>query len=197
MKLGRCVLVVVFSAGSAALGQSPAKSEPFHPAPQVNVLDAGTPKFILLPAPAQACPVSLEARQRGLTDMVRVRSGEQENDRAEKFRPTGRIRLLLGRDTGGRKIVSVTVTARGFSARGRIDRSANPGGADLRRTFTTTVGEADDGLYADLTLPGFTAVQSIKLESLNYGDGARLELSGSHFCTVAPDGVMLVAAADR
>jgi hypothetical protein len=42
-------------------------------------------------------------------------------------------------------------------------------------------------------LPGFTAVNSIKIEALEYADGSTRDLAGQRFCSVKPDPLMLVA----
>jgi hypothetical protein len=86
------------------------------------------------------------------------------------------------------------VTARGLSARGRIDRTATADSPDLRRTLSAAVSvESDGSMFADLAFAGFTSVRSIKLESIDYADGSALDLSQHRTCIVTPDLLMLTA----
>jgi hypothetical protein len=112
----------------------------------------------------------------------------------EEFKPTARIHLLLGKVGGDRQVAGVTVTARGLSARGRIDRTATADSPDLRRTLSAGVSvESDGSLYADLAFAGFTSVRSIKLESIDYADGSNMDLSQHRTSTVSPDMLMLIS----
>lgn len=147
----------------------------------------------------QACPVSLEARQSGMTDLVKVKKGErsQQEPNAETLsKPGQHIELIVPRAVDGNTIIGAVVTVRGLSARGRVARSADGNGAgDLRRTLEISFTPKDDkAISADLVLPGFTAVESIKLETLRYADGSSHDYSGQKLCTVAPNPLMLIAA---
>jgi len=138
------------------------------------------------------CPVSLKAKQGSGAGLVAVRG--RDAGKHEDFKPTARIHLLLGNIGGDRQVAGVTVTARGLSAHGRIDRASTPASPDLRRTLSAGVSVENDGsLFADLAFPGFTSVRSIKLESIDYADGTILDLSLHRTCTVTPDLLMLIA----
>ena len=142
---------------------------------------------------AKACPVSMTAKQASATEMVKVQSGQ--NPRPETLsKPGQRIRLfLMGLPKGGR--VFATVTVRGLSARGHVDRADAGDSPDLRRTLNVTfMPEDEKTVQAELILPGFTAVKSVKLEALEFSDGSTRDLGGMNACTVAPDPIMLVAA---
>jgi hypothetical protein len=139
-----------------------------------------------------ACPVSLQAKQGSGAGLVAVRG--RDAGKQEEFKPTARIHLLLGKIGGDRQVAGVTVTARGLSARGRIDRTATADSPDLRRTLSAGVSvESDGSLYADLAFAGFTSVRSIKLESIDYADGSNMDLSQHRTCTVSPDMLMLIS----
>jgi hypothetical protein len=135
----------------------------------------------------------MTAKQAGLTDRVKVRN-DQTPDADTLAKPGQRIRLFLtGLPKTGK--VSATVTVRGLSARGRMDRAANRGDSpDLRRTLNVTLTPEDEKTVgAELILPGFTAVKSVKLEALEFADGSTRDLAGVNVCTVAPDPLMLIA----
>jgi hypothetical protein len=143
--------------------------------------------------PPQACPVSMTAKQAGATEMVKVQKGP-DGKPEPPTKPGQRIRLFLGGLAKTGKITA-TVTVRGLSARGRIDRAADRGDSpDLRRTLNVTFTREDENtVVTELVLPGFTAVKSVKLEALEFADGSTRDLAGVNMCTVAPDPMMLVA----
>jgi hypothetical protein len=143
-------------------------------------------------APTQGCPVSMLASQAGATSLVKVQKGTPTQPETLS-RPGQRINLILNGVSTDSKIKGATITARGLTARERLDRtSSGPGASDVRRTMDVsfTVGESGT-LMAEITLPGFTAVKSIKLEALQFADGSTRDLAGAHLCTVTPDPVML------
>jgi hypothetical protein len=143
-------------------------------------------------ATPRACPVSVTAKQAGATEMVKVQKGP--DGKPETPTQTGqRIRLFVGGLAKTGK-VTATVTVRGRSARGRIDRAAAANSSDLRRTLNVTfTREDEESAWAELVLPGFTAVKSVKLEALEFADGTTRDLADASLCTVAPDPIMLVA----
>jgi hypothetical protein len=173
-------------AGSATSGT--AGSEPLPSTQQGMVL-------ITVPG-GQPCPVILQAKQGFGSGLVKVRHAP-DGQPEPAGKPGQHIHLIVtqfGDQTSASKLVGATVTARGLSARGRLDKASGSGSADLRRTLNVTFrADGDHSLTTELVLPGFTAVQSIKIESLEYADGSTRDLSGKKFCTVQPDPLMLVA----
>ncbi len=155
-------------------------------------LTASSQSLSLTLVPPQACPVSLVAKHAGATGMVKV--GRGQNPTPETMaKPGQRIRLFL---TGLAKTgkVNATVTVRGFSARGRIDKAVTSDASDLRRTMNVTFTREDEKtVWAELVLTGFTAVKSVKLDALQFADGTTRDFAGLNLCTVAPDPVMLIA----
>jgi len=117
-------------------------------------------------------------------------------------KPGQQIHLILGKISGADisdpgQIAGATVTVRGLSARGRLDRALDLMGndsSDLTRTVNARFSIENDGaVSADLSLPGFTSVNSIKLESLNLKDGSTWTLGSLKACVVTPDRIMLIA----
>ncbi len=179
MKTGVLLISTVFFAACSGFGQESAT----RPAGQSAVVTI---------VPAQTCPVSMRARQSGATDMVRVKEG-QNVDPETLTKPGQRIRLTVARPKDGRQIASATVTANGFTARDRIRRTDSSDASDTRRTLQVAFAAEDDGFAAQLVLPGFTAIQSVHLDSVTYTDGSTWKMADDQTCTVIPDFLMLVA----
>ena len=184
------VVAALLLSGSVVVAQQTATP------PAVQLANGNTVWFVNVPG-GQPCPVRLQARQSGMGDLVKTR--QTPDTQAESNpRPTQRIRLIINPLAGkapATAVVGATVTARGFSARARIDNASSSNApSDIRRTLNITFRtESDHSLSAELVLPGFTAVNSIKLETIEYADGSTRDLFGKKFCTVAPDPLMLVA----
>jgi hypothetical protein len=148
---------------------------------------------------AEACPVLMHAKQAGATDLIKVQRGPDARPETPEnlSKPGQRIHLMLSGLPATGKIIGATVTARGLSGRGHIDNAIATrasGTSDLRRTFDVKFTVQDDkSLSAELVLPGFTTVKSIKLEALQFADGSSRDFSGQQLCTVAPDPLLLVA----
>jgi hypothetical protein len=154
--------------------------------------------------PHPACPVAMQAKQGSGEGLVMVKKSQpdaESNGQKPSFRPAGHIRLIVSRMPGGNldfeQVERATITARGLSARSRIDRTpASMGGTtpDLHRTFDVTFSADNDGtLYADLDLPGFTSVQSIRIDKLALKDGSIWTLDSKQGCVAVPDPLMLIA----
>ena len=141
----------------------------------------------------QPCPVSLQAKQSGMTDMIKVKNGPDAQPEVPK--PSQHIHLIVSRIPGNPNITGATITVRGLSARGRAQNALAGGeSSDLRRTLNITFTAHDDkSLSAELVLPGFTTVRSIRLEAFAYRDGTTRDLPAHNGCSVAPDPLMLVA----
>lgn len=137
-----------------------------------------------------SCPVSMNARQSGSTNLVAVAPGQSAvRDFAQQ------IHLTLG-DRTAAKIVAATVTVHGLNARSRFLPAGNAGEGPSRITRTLNVSlssEDRNQSAADLMLRGFTSVRFIDIDSLTYADGSTWK-SGEGVCRVAPDGLMLVGA---
>ena len=142
------------------------------------------------------CPVGLQAKQGFGNGLVKVRHApDVQPDNPNK--PGQHIHLIVTQPAdkpSGPQVVGATVTARGLSARPRVDKASGSGSSNVRRTLNVKFDAAADGsLSAEIDLPGFTAVRSIKIEALEYADRSTRDLAGLKVCTVAPDPLMLVA----
>ena len=125
------------------------------------------------------------------------------DDRGESLRRSGvaqHIRLILGDAKNSETIVSAKVTVRGTSPKGRMtptvfNQDASP---DARKTLVLTFkADGNEGVSANLVLPGFTSVTSISLDSLTYADGSIWKPSNGRGCRTAPDLLMLVDAVSK
>jgi hypothetical protein len=164
------------------------------PAPSFGVAGMETLQGDARPSPssAQACPVSMTARQTAATELVKVKKGPDPSPET-LAKPGQRIHLILGGLPETGRITGATVTVRGLSARGHIDKTSGSATSDLRRTINVTFTPEDEKTFsAELVLPGFTAVKTVKLEALQFADSSTRDYAGANMCTVAPDPLMLV-----
>jgi hypothetical protein len=156
----------------------------------------GTSSVYVLPVPSSPdCPVSMHAQQQGGLGILTA-----QDDRGESRRRSGvaqHIRLILGEAGNSTQIVSAKVTVRGTSPKGRmtptvLSQDVPP---DAKKTQVLTFkADWNEGVSANLTLPGFTSVTSISLDSLTYADGSTWRPSNGRGCRTAPDLMMLVDA---
>ena len=164
----------------------------------------GTTKTTTVTIHVDSCPVAMQAKQGSGSGLVKVRKDHPDDGRSLLSpKPGQQIHLILGKMQGADfsdpgQIAGATVTVKGISGRGRLDRSLDltgDGFSDLRRTANVRFSTENDGtVSADLSLPGFTSVNSIKLESLDLRDGSTWTLASLKACIVTPDRIMLVAS---
>ena len=183
------------------LPASIAAQNPAAPAPAKGAIPTVITTFDGVPV--YSCPVAMHARQGSGGGLVMVRkqkSDEKDGGASPEPKPSQQIHLILGKMPGGQfrdpsGIASATVTVKGLSARGRLDRTLDLSAPfDLRRTMNVTFVAGNDGsISADLTLPGFTSVNSVKLDSVALKDGSTWALEDLKICVVTPDRMMLVA----
>jgi hypothetical protein len=190
MKPSLLLLVVGLGASTLAFAQQTGSAPVGFGVSGMESTASSQTSSLVLPPP-QACPVSLAAKQAGATEMVKVDRGQDPTPPIAK--PGQRIRLFLtGLEKTGKVIATVTV--HGLSARGRIDKTSAAGTSDLRRTMNVTFTREDEKtVSAELVLPGFTTVKSVKLDALQFADGSTRDFAGLNLCTVAPDPLMLLA----
>jgi len=106
------------------------------------------------------------------------------------------IHLILTDPAHG-QIIGATVRARGLTARARISRTSSTDNDDFNvtRTMSTSFFTEDEkNVSANLWLPGFSTVNSLKLISVTYADGSTRKFDDARACTVTPDPLMLVSA---
>ncbi|HZB89207.1 MAG TPA: hypothetical protein VE291_11145 [Terracidiphilus sp.] len=165
--------------GTAAAGTEPLNGQ-------------GKTTVIMLPPGAPACPVQMLALQSTNGGLRMARDG-QRGQQIEG--PSQRIHLVLASGQTGR-VVSAKVTVRGLSGKKRSVMTVSSSGPQPDRTQTLTVpfaAEDPASVAADLTLPGFTAVLSIRLDEITYADGTSWKVNGAQACSVAPDPLVWVA----
>jgi hypothetical protein len=164
----------------------------------------GTTKTTTVTIHVDSCPVAMRAKQGSSSGLVKVRRDHPDDGKSLLSpKPGQQIHLILGKMQGAdfgdpAQIAGATVTVKGLSGRERLDRSldlTSDGFSDLRRTVNVRFSTENDGsVSADLGLPGFTSVNSIKLDSLDLKDGSTWTLASLKACIVTPDRIMLVAS---
>lgn len=179
--------------GSAALAaQSPTAQD-------------GLSNTFILQAPAgQSCPIAMHAQQGSGTGLILAR-------KAQPSTVAARIHLILD-DTktsdGGKlsKAVRAQVTVRGTNGKSRIQNTSRSelgvsgsGSPWIEKTvqvplIADTSSRDLPNASADLELPGFTSVNSIRLDSVTYADGRIWTPETSQACRVTPDPFMLVSS---
>jgi hypothetical protein len=186
------LLSLLILSGFALAQEGPAFSSP-NVATLENLQAGAKPSPAAATRPAAACPVSMTARQTAATELVKVKKGADPSPETPA-KPGQRLHLILGGLPETGRITGATVTVRGLSARGHVDKVSGSGASDLRRTINVTFSpEGEKTFSAELVLPGFTAVKSVKLEALQFADSSTRDFAGVNLCTVAPDPLMLVA----
>lgn len=178
-------------AAACVPAQTPQPPAPVQPVAQATQPVAGAKQSITLRA--QPCSVAMRATQGSSSQFLRTRNGNS----TPMMRPS---LTLTPRD--GRKIVSATVTAHGYSpSPGSMDLVARlwpqpkSHSREIAKTLAIRFHAAEDGAFtAELPLPGFSAVTMIDLNSLTYGDGTTWNAPARNECHVAPDPLLLIAA---
>lgn len=148
--------------------------------------------------PGSSCPVAMQAKQRGLGAMVKTKRTPPQDQPDAMPGPAQHIHLILTGFAKDKHIRSATVTARGLSARSRIQNTnlVSNATSDLRRTLEVTFTPEEDGtVSADLDLPAFTSVSSLQLGSITYSDGSSWKPANQNACTVTPDPMMMIGLA--
>jgi len=163
----------------------------------VTTLDGNSTKTVNVAIPAQvACPVAMQAKQGSASGLVKVR--KQQPDAGRETKPGQHIHLILGRNGQFdlRQVDGATVTAQGLSAKGHL--TTTPAGTDgvspdVTRSLDVRFTSDDDGtVSAELDLPGFTSVRSIRIETLALKDVSTWTLARGQRCAVTHDPLMLI-----
>jgi hypothetical protein len=195
--------VAVLPALLAAQNAAPTAGAGAHNTVTITTSDGKTSKTSVDTVPfGSSCPVSMQAKQGSGSGLVMVHKAQpRDAEPLTPAKPGQHIHLILGKipsDAFSLQLVTgATVTARGLSARDRLNRTVEVFGdpnSDLARTLDVTFARENDGsLYADLDLPGFTSVRSIRIESIALKDGSKWTIDDHQHCVVAPDPLMLIA----
>ncbi len=93
-----------------------------------------------------------------------------------------------------RSIASATLNVRGWTAKGRIEKAGKDKDAALPVRTLTVFFTAGTGrtASADVWAPGLTAVSSVELTSVTFGDGKTWTPAQGKTCQVTPDPLMLI-----
>lgn len=166
------------------------------------------PARLRLSGPPSGCPLSLHALQgsgRGLVAVVRRAPGDhhEKADGPLGFVPpvpAQHIHLVatVSSFPGGKPVWGhFKVYGRSGSKHAEQVRTGSAMKPfDYEKTLTLDERfspEDNDEVAADLTLPGFTSVKSIQVESITYQDGSTWVVGAGQSCQIAPDPLMLVA----
>jgi len=177
-----------------AIGACPLAAQYTHIPPMQGSAGAtgteGVLTMIVVPPPAVSnCPVFMRAQH--LSDGSLVKTGKPTH-------PAGigqRLHLTFT-NPDSKQIASARVTVHGVTPKGRVMQasSAQGGSSDATQSLSVTFSPGpDQSATADLWVPGMTAVQSIKLESMMYSDGSTWKAADGKACRVTPDPLMLIS----
>jgi hypothetical protein len=146
---------------------------------------------VVIPSPPQAilCPVSFRAQQSGVGNMMEV----------DHSRPKGiaqRLHLTLTNQKSIR-VASATVIARGLTPQTRATLAPLTVGGDPSNAAKTLdiafPGGLDKAGSMDLWVPGFSAVYSVDLISLNYADGSTWKVDAGLTCRAQIDPILFIS----
>jgi hypothetical protein len=206
-RFARLIFAVLLGSGSA-IAQGPASGPSLGPAQNSghSTDQDGTRAFkhdfakpstlaIVTLREGHNCPIYMRAQQRSGEDLLRT-SQSGGTPEVKPVGPTQRIHLILGNMANSANITQVEVTVQGTSGKNRtVQTMLTPDGvSDVAKAFNLPVNIGkDEGASTNLTLHGFTSVQSINLESVTYADGSTWNPSATRTCSIAPDPLVLVS----
>jgi hypothetical protein len=148
------------------------------------------------------CPVSIRAQHGAGGGLVMTRQSRSAHDpgQVQPAGPSQQIHLILGKaeenSSADARVVRAKVTVGGTNGKWRTVPTglASDATSEVSKTLEVTFEIAENGqVSTDLTLPGFTSVKSIVLDSLAFSDGSTWAPSQGEACHVAPDPLMLVS----
>jgi hypothetical protein len=138
------------------------------------------------------CPISLRAQHTADGELLKAGAN---GPRAAAPKGQGQGLHLTITGPNRRQITQATITVRSLTSNGSPtpalsnQDSAPPTSKTMEVRFTA----GDKGTaFADIWVPGLTAVQAIDLKSVTYADGSTWKLTGSMTCRTVPDALMLV-----
>ena len=134
-----------------------------------------------------ACPVDMHASHLSDGNVIKT----------DAVHPKGlgqRLRLTLT-SPDSRSITSATVNVRGWTAKGRVEQADKSRDAALpvKTLQVPFTAGANSTATADVWVQGFTAVSSVELLSVAYGDGTTWTPAQGKTCQVTPDPLMLIS----
>jgi hypothetical protein len=139
-------------------------------------------------SPGASCPVSLRARHKA--DGTMVQTGAQTHEAHPKG--LGQWLHLTLANPQGKKVITAWITVQGFSNRARVTQTSG-NGSDASQTLSVRFTAVDQAAETDVWVPDMTAVQTIDLNSVTFGDGSVWSFAGNAGCRITPDPLMLIA----
>jgi hypothetical protein len=147
-----------------------------------------------------SCPVGLQVRHGaglplGVKAADRAEGGTSINGTIQPPVQNQGVNLTMT-NFSLKDIVSVEITAHGFSEKGRYDLlSQGRQTPDLKKTVDVALDvKGNSHASRDLSLSRFTAVTSVDVNSIRYADGSQWGAPSTGACSVTPDLIMLVAS---
>jgi hypothetical protein len=135
---------------------------------------------------ATLCPVEMQASH--------LADGNAVKTDASHPKGLGQKLHLTLTSPDSRRIAAATLNVRGWTAKGRVEQAGQDKAAALTvRTLTApfTAG-ADRKASATVWVPELTAVISVELVSVTFGDGTTWTLPPGRTCDVKPDLLMVI-----
>jgi hypothetical protein len=147
---------------------------------------------IALPNQSGSCPVALRAQQG--VDITRREVGDLHPSRDLVLKDGGQLIHLLMTNPDARHIVAANVTVRGLTEKKRlVETLTTDESSDAAKTmdvrFAPGTGKE---ISTSLRLPGFSAVQTVELNSVTYDDGSLWKVAAGNVCRSQVDPLMLV-----
>jgi hypothetical protein len=148
--------------------------------------------FAVLNPTGPSCPVTMRAEHRSGGSVMTTGRGAASG-------VGQRIHLIFGETGVPARVTAARVTVRGTNGQWRIlaasGTESRQGSPYISRTLYPVFSEDGEGMEsADLELPGFSSVKSIRLDSVTYADGSTWTPMDGGSCRVEPDPLMLVSS---
>lgn len=139
---------------------------------------------------AESCPVSILAQHGSGGSGTFLLSSTRQQKVSQELHLT----LSNGKAV---QVVGVRLTVLGTSTKsGMVQTNAEVigvSGKTKTMDLTLAVNPKDEAAI-DLSLPGFTSVQRVDLDSVTYADGTSWQASNAGTCRFAPEGLMLISS---
>jgi hypothetical protein len=188
MKLTTVTSFALFFGPIALAAQTTVQNQPFYGVAGMEGLESASAPFTYNSTVSIDCPVLFRAQHRADVGLLNVDESRPEAQ-AQMLRLT-----LTNRDS--RRMVAARVRVHGLSGNARATQtSSKPDVSDATSTINVQLVQGSNSeVWANLRVPGMTAVLSIDLRSVTYADGSTRNFPARSPCHVVPDPKMLVAA---
>lgn len=134
------------------------------------------------------CPIDMRAqRQSGVGAVVPTADRNKG--------PVQELAFTLKNSTP-KEIVDLQITVHGINSKGRVSplKTSSADSSQIQKSLDLKLKIGPESRTSTtLVLPGFTAVRSIELDSVNYAGGSSWRSSTVHSCHIYPDATMLIS----